>query len=106
MSVHKEDNNRPFKPQIHQKKRRGQNRQDFSDTNRSYSRDKDKTLDPTVGDNHKTDVYNMDMTVGEEVMDIKIMILEMTVEIEGYKSLEETLAMTDMTIAIEAELEI
>ena len=23
MSVHKEDNNRPFKPQIHQKKRRG-----------------------------------------------------------------------------------
>ena len=29
MSIHKEDNNRPFKPQIHQKKRKGQNRQNF-----------------------------------------------------------------------------
>ena len=34
-SIHKEDNNRPFKPQIHQKKKRGQNRQNFGDRNRS-----------------------------------------------------------------------
>ena len=52
--------------------------------------DKDKTLDPSTGDNHKTDIYNMDMTVGEEVIDVKIMIIEMTVEIEGDKTLEET----------------
>ena len=44
--------------------------------------DKDKTLDSTMGDNHKTDIYNMDVTVGEEVVDIKIMIIEMAVEIE------------------------
>ena len=29
MSMHMEDNNRPFKPQIHQKKRRGQNKENF-----------------------------------------------------------------------------
>ena len=40
MSIHKEDNNRPFKPKSHQKKRRGQNRQNFGDRNRSYSRDR------------------------------------------------------------------
>ena len=44
MSLHKEDKNRSFKPQIHQKKRRGQNRQKFStrDRNRSYSRDRQR----------------------------------------------------------------
>ena len=31
MSIQKEDNNRPFKPQIYQKRGRGQNRQNFSD---------------------------------------------------------------------------
>ena len=103
MSIHKEDSNRPFKPQIHQKKRRGQNRQHFGDRNRSYSRDKDKMLDLTIGDNHKTDVYNMDMTVAEEVIDTKIMTIEMTVEIEGDKTLEKTSALTDMTIGIGVE---
>ena len=38
------------------------------------------------------------MTIGEEVIDIKIMIIEVTVEIEGDRNLEETLAMTDMTV--------
>ena len=40
MSIQQEENNKPFKPQIHQKKRRGQNRQNFGDRdrNRSYSR--------------------------------------------------------------------
>ena len=42
--------------------------------------DKDKTLDAIIGDSHKTDAYNMEMIVGEEVIDIKI-IIEMTVEI-------------------------
>ena len=88
MSIHKEDNNRPFKPQIHQKKRRGQNRQNFGnrDRNRSYSREKDKTLNPTVGDNHKTD--NMDMTVGEEVIDVKIMKIEMKQEYDKRKKFD------------------
>ena len=65
--------------------------------------DKDKTLDPTIGDNHKTD--NVDMTVGEEVMDVRIMIIEMTVEIEGDKTLGEASVMTDMTIGIGVEQE-
>ena len=55
--------------------------------------DKDKTLDPTTGNNHKADAYNMEMIVGEEVIDIKI-ITEMTVEIEGDKTLGEILVMT------------
>ena len=42
MSVHKEDNNRPFKPKIHQKKRRGQSRHNFGHRNRSYSRDRQR----------------------------------------------------------------
>ena len=61
---------------------------------------KDKTLDLSIGDNHKTDAHNMEMTVGEEVIDIKIMIIEITVEIEGDKILGEASAMTDMTIGI------
>ena len=31
MAIHKEDSSRPFRPQIHPKKRRGQNRQNFSE---------------------------------------------------------------------------
>ena len=44
MSILKEENNRPFKPQINQKKRRGQNRQNFGDRdrNRSYNRDRQR----------------------------------------------------------------
>ena len=44
MSIQKEGNNIPFKPQIHQKKRTGQNRQNFGDRdrNRSYSRDRQR----------------------------------------------------------------
>ena len=42
MSTHKEEKNIPFKPQIHQKRRRGQNQQNISDRdrNRSFSRDR------------------------------------------------------------------
>ena len=102
MSVHKEDNNKPFTPQIYQKKRRGQYRQNFGNRNRnkSFSRDKDKTLDLTIGGNHKANAQNVDMTVGEEDIEIKIMIIEMTVEIKGDKSLGETSIMTDITIGI------
>ena len=60
----------------------------------------DKTLDLTVGDNHKTDAHNMDMTVREEVIDVKILIIERTVEIEGDKTLGEVSIRTDMTIGI------
>ena len=44
----------------------------------------------------------MDMTVGEEVIDIRIKIIEMTVETEGDKTLGEA---SVMTIGIEAEEE-
>ena len=42
MYIQKEGNNVPFKPQIHQKRRRGQNWQKFGDKdrNRSFSRDR------------------------------------------------------------------
>ena len=44
MSIQKENNNRPFKPQIHQKRGRGQNRQKFGNRNRnrSFSRDRQR----------------------------------------------------------------
>ena len=37
MSIQKEENIRPFKPQIHQRKRRGQNQQNFCDRDRNHS---------------------------------------------------------------------
>ena len=101
MSIHKGDNSRPFMPQIHPKKRRGQNRQNFfRNRNRSFSRDRQRqnVFDATVGENHKTDAHNMDMIVVEELIDIKFIIIEMTVEMEGDKALEETLIMTEMKI--------
>ena len=48
----------------------------------SVETDKDKTLDPTKGDKHKADAYNVDMTVGEEAVDIKIVVIEMTVKVK------------------------
>ena len=58
---------------------------------------KDKTLDSTTGDNHKIDTYNVEMTAGEEVIDVKIMIIiEMTVEIEGDKTLGEASVMIEV----------
>ena len=56
--------------------------------------DKDKILDPIIGDSHKTDAYNVEMIVGEEIIDIKIKI-EMTVEIEGDKTLEKASVMIE-----------
>ena len=56
---------------------------------------KGKTIDPTTGDNCKTDAYNVEMIIGEEVIDIKI-IIEMTVEIEGDKILEEASVMIEV----------
>ena len=42
MSIQKEENNRPFKPQIYQKRRRGKNRWNFGNRNRSFSRDRQR----------------------------------------------------------------
>ena len=44
MSIQKEENNRPFKPQIYPERGRGQNRQNFGngDRNRSFSRDRQR----------------------------------------------------------------
>ena len=60
--------------------------------------DKDKILDPITGDNHKTDAYNAEMTVREEVIDIKIIIIiiEMIVEIEEDKTLGEASVMIEV----------
>ena len=100
LSIHKGVNNRPFKPQIHQKKGRGQNRVLVIEIEIEHTvgTDKDKPLDPTIGDNHKTD--NVNVTVGKEVIDVKTMIIEMTVGIEGDKTLREASVMTDVTMGI------
>ena len=45
------------------------------------------------------------MTLGEEVIHIKIMTIEMTVEIEEDKTLGEASVMTDMIIDIRVEQE-
>ena len=60
----------------------------------------EKTLGLIIEDNHKIDIYNMDVIVGEEVIDAKLIITEVTVEIEGDKILEETLVMTDIRVEI------
>ena len=60
----------------------------------SVETDKDKTLDPAIEDKHEAEAYNMDMKVEEEVIDVKIKVIEMTVEIEGDKTLGETSVMT------------
>ena len=86
MSIQKEENDRLFKPEIHQKKRRGQNWKILVikiEIDHSVEIDYDKkTLDLTVGDNHKIDIYNVDVTIGEEAIDTKIMVLKVTVEQE------------------------
>ena len=56
---------------------------------------KGKVLDATTGDNHHTDMFNVEMIVEEEVIDIKI-IIEMTVEIEGDKILGEVLVVIEV----------
>ena len=53
------------------------------DIDHSVEIDKDNTLDLTIGDNHKKDIYNMDVTIGEEAIDAQIMIKEVTLEIEA-----------------------
>ena len=47
--------------------------------------DRDKILDPIIGDDHKTD--NMGMIIEEEITDVKT-IVEMIVETEEDKTLE------------------
>ena len=73
----------------------GQNRKNFSnrDRNRLYSRDTQRqNFRPSYRDNCKIDMYNVEMIVGEEVIDVKI-IIEMTVEIDGDKTLGEASVM-------------
>ena len=104
LSMQKEENNRPFKPQLYPKRGRGQNRQNFSnrDRNRSYNRDTQRqNLRSTTGDKCKIEVYNMGIIVEEEVIDVKI-IKEMTVEIEGDKTSGEVLVMIEVDQGKEA----
>ena len=42
MSIQKEENSKPFKPQIYQKRGRGQNRQNFGDRDRSRTFNSDR----------------------------------------------------------------
>ena len=84
-SIQKE-NNGSFRPQIYLKGGRGQtDRILVIEIDPLVGTDKDKTLDLTIGDNCKIDAYNVEMTVEEEIIDAKIIIIEMTVEIEGDK---------------------
>ena len=84
MSIQKEGNNRPCKPQIHQKRMRGQNWQNFTETEidhpvgieQTTDETMTKTLGKTIGDNHRKDE-----TIGEEIIDTKIMEPEMKIEI-------------------------
>ena len=54
LSMQKEESNKPFKLQIYQKRGREQNGQNLGnrDRNRAFNSDKDKILDPTIGDGH------------------------------------------------------
>ena len=103
MSIQKEENNRPLKP--HSIKREEEDKADrilVTEIDHLVGTYKDKTLDPTIGDNHKTDAYNMEMTVGEVTIDARIIItIEVIVEIEEDKTLEASI----MTIGIEADQE-
>ena len=66
------------------------------ETDDLVGRDKNKSLDLTTGENLKTDAYNLEMMVGEEVIDVKtIIIIEMIVEIEGDKTLGEASVMIE-----------
>ena len=85
MSVQKEGYNRPFKPQIHQKKRRDQNPKNTEIEIETYhpvgieettDDTMTKTLGQAIGDNHR-----IDETIGEEIIDAKIMEPEMRVEV-------------------------
>ena len=55
--------------------------------------DKDNILDPTIGDSCK--IYNMEMTIEEEVIGVTI-ITEMIAETEEDKTLGEVLVMTEV----------
>ena len=77
MSIQKAENNRPFKPQIHQKRQRGQNWQNFGDggRNRSFSRDrKRQNFRPNYRRRQSQDrhIHKMDVTIGEEAIDVKL----------------------------------
>ena len=83
MSMEKEGNNRSFKPQIHQKRKRGQKWQNFREETEidhlvGTEWTINKTSDPPIEDNHRTDE-----TIGEEIIGAKFMVLEVTVEIEA-----------------------
>ena len=103
----KEENNRPFKPQIYPKRGRGQNRQNFGnrERNRSFSRDRQRQ---NFRANYRGQLQNrciqyVNKTVGKKVTDVRIIvIIEMTVEIEKDKTLGET---SVMTVGIEVDQE-
>ena len=51
MSIHKEDNNKPFKPQIHQREEEDKTDRNLVieiDIDHTIGTAKDKTLDPTI----------------------------------------------------------
>ena len=88
MSIQKEGNNIPFKPQVHQKRKRGQGWQNFGDRdrNRLFSRDRVNyrlNFNLTIEYNHKIEVHRMGRTIEEEAIDTKIMELEVKIEIEA-----------------------
>ena len=103
MSIQKDKNSRPLRPKSIKKEEEDKTDRILEiEIGHSVETDKDKILDLTIGDNNKTDACNVNMTIGEKVIDIKIIIIEMTVEVEGDKTLGEA---SVTTIVIEAEQE-
>ena len=83
MSMEKKENSKLFKPQIYQKRGRGQNRQNFGNRDRGRTFNSDRqNFRPNNRDDHK--IGNMGMIVEEEIIDVKI-IVEMIVEIQEDK---------------------
>ena len=78
LSIQKEENNlRPFKPQIHQKKEEDKTDKMLvieTEIDHSVEIEKDKTLDLTIGDNCKIDIHKVDVIIGQEAIDAKIMV--------------------------------
>ena len=83
MSIQKEGSSISFKPQIHQQRKRGQNWENFvdRDRNRSFSRDRGNYRQNIRPNHRRQSEDRCDNSRGN--FKTKIMVLEVTVEIEA-----------------------
>ena len=85
MSIQKEENSKPFKPKSIRREVRDKADKILVteiEVTHLIVTDRDKILDPIIGDNHKTD--NVETIIEEEITDVKT-IVEMIVETEEDK---------------------